>query len=112
MNKARLIGLAAATAAVSAVLTPPAQAGVAEHCPSGGTKYEVNAGPDLYIGDVSGTVCIKTGTQAYDVPVVDGVISSTVWNRPGNARLGISYYVIYCVDDPYTYENECTPDPS
>lgn len=84
-----------AVAATSAVFAAPATAATAEHCPDGGEKFEVDAGPVLDIGDVDGTVCIKTGPVAYEVDVVDGVIRSTVLNKPGTAYLGISYYVVY-----------------
>jgi hypothetical protein len=84
-----------AAAAVGTMLAAPANAGTAEHCPAGGMKYEVNWGPDLYVGDFDGRVCIKTGTKAYFVDVEEGWVSSTVLNKPGNARLGISYIVFY-----------------
>jgi len=95
MNKARLIGLAAATAAVTAVLAPPAQA-TTDHCDSAlyPNKVDVDAGPTVYTGLPEGTaVCIKAGTEV-DVVYVDAdgnITNDLIFNQNGNAR-GISYY--------------------
>ena len=103
-----------ALASIGLVGAPAAQAGVAQHCPTGGTKYQVNTGPDLYVGLPAGTsVCIKTGTQAYYVQVdQDGYIHSTVWNGPGKGRLGISYWVSYVEECVPTYPTDCGGTPS
>ena len=90
------IKLALATGAVASFgLVGVPAANAAQHCASQDGKVEVDAGPDLFVGLPAGTqVCIKTGTKAYTVTVdANGFIHSTVLNKPGNAYLGISYYV-------------------
>src|SRR5690242_15498432 len=86
-------------------LVAPAQAGVAVHCPTtGGTKYEVNAGPTYDANLPEGTrVCIKAGTQiTWDTADADGVIENhELMNPTKNAFLGISYYVVYECDTQY-----------
>src|SRR5689334_280727 len=78
-------------------LVTPAHA-VTEQCPSGGTKYEVDTGPSYDANLPAGTqVCIKAGTRiTWAVADAEGVIANTeIKNKPGNAFLGISYYVVY-----------------
>src|SRR5690349_20549803 len=97
------LGASAALAVAALGTVAPAQAGVAVHCPTdGGTKYElVGAGPTYNAGLPEGTkVCIKAGTQiTWDEADANGVIENhELMNKPGNAYLGISYYVVYECD--------------
>lgn len=89
-------GLATGALAASIVVAAPANAATA-HCASGGTKYELNAGPSVATDLADGTqVCIKAGTQTYYTTVQDGMITNdSIMNKPGNAYLGISYIVVY-----------------
>ena len=105
------LGASAALTFAALGAVAPAQAGTAVHCPSsGGTKYEVNAGPTYNAGLPEGTlVCIKAGTQiTWDEADANGVIENhELMNKPRNAFLGISYYVVYECDS--TYGNPCEP---
>ena len=100
-STARLALAASATFAFATLgAVAPAQAGVAEHCPSGGTKYEVDAGPTYDAGLPEGTlVCIKAGTKiTWDEADANGVIENhELMNPTKKAYLGISYYVVYDV---------------
>jgi hypothetical protein len=103
---------AAALALSFGALTAPAQAAT-EHCDSGlyPNKVEVDAGPKVQTDLAPGTeVCIKAGNETDIVYVNDwGKIKNTeILNRNGKAK-GISYYAYgdVCVEDPYTYEDEC-----
>lgn len=99
-------------------LAVPASA-ISAHCDPGTypNKVEINAGPTYYSDLPEGTpVCLKAGTKTYETTVgADGLlVQDSIKNKPGNAYLGISYYaygeVEVCVDDPYTYEDECDED--
>jgi hypothetical protein len=97
-TSARLALAASATFAFATLgAVAPAQANE-NHCPDGGTKYEVDAGPtydtDLPVGT---EVCIKAGNNViWDYADADGVIENDqILNPAGKAYLGISYYVVY-----------------
>jgi hypothetical protein len=104
---------AAALALSFGALVAPAEAKT-QHCDSNTypNKVEVDVGP-TYDSDLpEGTaVCLKAGTKIYETTVgPDGLlVQDSIKNKPGNAYLGISYYAYgdVCVDDPYTYEDEC-----
>jgi hypothetical protein len=104
---------AAALALSFGALTAPAQAdghivmrGNAEHCNPAlfPNKDEVDAGPTYQTELAEGTeVCIKAGRTVELTTVGDDG-----WITSPNGK-GISYYAWgeECVDDPYTYEDEC-----
>jgi hypothetical protein len=118
------IKIALATSALASAglvgAAAPASAGVAQQCDS--TQYPnkistSGAGTTVYTNLTPGTVvCFKAGTAIDYVTVAeDGSITNTTLRNPnGNTHplLGFSYYAYgnECVDNPYTYEDECNPD--
>ena len=120
MNRRAVFGVAAAAAFAGAVLVAPSAQAKTQHCDAAVYPNKVTVpegtGNTWDTGLAPGTeVCIKAG-QYITIVTVDenGVITQdNVLNPVGNAYLGISYYAYGdegCVDDPYTYENECEPD--
>ncbi len=111
------LGAAAAAAALAlggAVLVATPAHAVTQQCDSSlyPNKVELDGSQTtVSTGLAPGTqVCIKAGTSTVIV-TVDGngdITQNTIQNKPGNAYLGISYYAYgECIDNPYTYENEC-----
>lgn len=110
--------LAASATLAGSVLVAPSASAVTEHCDSSlyPNKVELSGSSNsASTGLAPGTeVCIKAGTKTIIVTVDDNgdIYQEGILNKPGNAYLGISYYAYGeegCVDDPYTYENECDP---
>ena len=109
MNRITILaGFATATAA-GLLVAAPASA-TTEHCPSGGTKTEVEYGGTTLTGLNPGdTVCVKAGTRTLTKVIGDDgtFTQDAIMNKPGNAYLGISYYVVYpCEGD------DCQPPPA
>ena len=112
-STARLALAASATFAFATLGTvAPAQA-TTEHCAAGLGKTELTNGGTSYQTNLApGTpVCIKAGTKTYYTTVgADGwIVQDSIKNKPGNAYLGISYFVWY---ECNTYECEPTTGPS
>ena len=102
----RLALAASATFAFASLgAVAPAQADTM-HCDPGLGKTELTgAGPSYQTTLAAGTpVCIKAGTKTYYTTVgADGwIVQDSIKNKPGNAYLGISYFVWYECTDEYT----------
>lgn len=119
MKRTAILSVMAAGAFLGSTFCAPAANAVTQHCDSAlyPTKVELDgSATSVDTGLAPGTeVCIKAGNGTVIVTVdADGFITQNgISNKNGNAYLGISYYAYgeeaTCVDDPYTYEDECNP---
>jgi hypothetical protein len=98
-----LIVLALGVFTVGILYGAPTASAVTQHCPSGGTKTEVDDSFGATLTLPAGTqFCVKAGTGASGILTSDGSPYTVTWTTNGGQTPNISYYVVYCTPDPYS----------